>query len=539
MNSLRRFLALAAALMLGVADSRAADAGPLATYLTSDVAAVGYLDLTKVNAAATVDEVAKLGIANEAELVHARKEASVVQEFYDELTKRGARRAFVLLRMSDLADGGPTWVVEVAEAADAARVVELLRSWFDAVKENPSLSGPAMIIPRELAIEGNAVLGAASAEQMARLKASRTARPGPRVDAAGAIDALLATDGGFVAFGDADSRRVLRETFPQLPAPFMEIDGKLLADGVAWVSITNKLPPGPTVGVTIQASNAEAARTLEEAATKGIALLKGMAIAALARGETEVAGALPVLALLKPEVDGTRLSITLGDDEEEMVAFRAVLGPAVMASRESARRSQRMNSFKQIALGMLNYDAAKGSFPPAASHDADGKPLLSWRVMILPYLDEQALYNQFKLDEPWDSDHNRKLIAKMPAVYADPGEPGLAAAGRTTFVVPAGPGTLFDGRDGTKMRAISDGTSNTILSVEVIPERAAPWTQPSDWEVDFADPLRGVKRSEGENHGGVFTAAFCDGHVTVISSGIDVAALKALLTPAGGEPASQ
>ena len=94
-----------------------------------------------------------------------------------------------------------------------------------------------------------------------------------------------------------------------------------------------------------------------------------------------------------------------------------VAGPA----REAAIRAQCTNNEKQIALALHNYHDQHNSFPPAFSQGKDGKPLLSWRVLILPFLDQQqALYDQFHLDEAWDSPHNRTLIAKMPAVLSLP-----------------------------------------------------------------------------------------------------------------------
>ena len=79
-----------------------------------------------------------------------------------------------------------------------------------------------------------------------------------------------------------------------------------------------------------------------------------------------------------------------------------------------------MNNLKQIALALLNYEAAHKTLPAQAKYDADGKPLLSWRVGILPYIEEQQLYQQFHLDEPWDSPNNIKLLDQMPAVFKHP-----------------------------------------------------------------------------------------------------------------------
>jgi hypothetical protein len=94
---------------------------------------------------------------------------------------------------------------------------------------------------------------------------------------------------------------------------------------------------------------------------------------------------------------------------------------------------------------------------------------------------------------------------------------------------------VFGAREGTPIREIRDGTSNTILAVEVVADRAVPWTKPEDWEVDFDDPLRGVRRGEKDDRGGVFSAAYCDGSVRVIHSNIDSTVFKSLLTFAGEE----
>ena len=103
--------------------------------------------------------------------------------------------------------------------------------------------------------------------------------------------------------------------------------------------------------------------------------------------------------------------------------------PAVGAAREAARRAQCTNNLKQIGLAMHNYVAAhNNAFPAPALPGKDGKPALSWRVALLPYLEQQSLYDRFHLDEPWDSPHNKALIKEMPAVFTCP-EPGRRRAG--------------------------------------------------------------------------------------------------------------
>ena len=155
-------------------------------------------------------------------------------------------------------------------------------------------------------------------------------------------------------------------------------------------------------------------------------------------------------------------------------------------------------------------------------------------MAILPFLEQQSLYDQFHLDEPWDSPHNRQLIPQMPEIYADPDAAvrrEVEGQGRTTFVVPTGDQTVFRGTEGMKIKDITDGTSRTILAVEVVPDRAVIWTKPDDWKVDWTDPLDGVRRTDGRP----FTAIRCDGSAHIISNDIDPDAWAKLLTATGGE----
>ena len=101
---------------------------------------------------------------------------------------------------------------------------------------------------------------------------------------------------------------------------------------------------------------------------------------------------------------------------------------------------------------------------------------MSWRIELLPYLEEKVLYDQFHRDEPWDSEHNKPLIAQMPKVFQSP-QGAAVAEGHTRYVVAVGKGTIFDGEKGTPIAEIRDGTSNTLLILEVAPEKSVVWTQ--------------------------------------------------------------
>lgn len=209
----------------------------------------------------------------------------------------------------------------------------------------------------------------------------------------------------------------------------------------------------------------------------------------------------------------------------------ALLLPAVQQAREAARRTQSKNNLKQIGLAFHNHHDAFNEFPARVIADADDNPGLSWRVKILPFIDQGALYNEFHLDEPWDSDHNIQLVNRMPATYGNPNNPELNAEGKTRYLVPVGDGFLFDEDDGPNIRDITDGTSNTIMCVEAEPERAVIWSAPEDLEVDMDDVLDGLRKART----GGFHALFADGAVRFISANIDVNTLLALFTKAGGE----
>src|SRR5437868_3063260 len=112
--------------------------------------------------------------------------------------------------------------------------------------------------------------------------------------------------------------------------------------------------------------------------------------------------------------------VELTADADAVSVFRVVLS-GVPKARDSADRNTSVNSLKQIALAMHNYLNVYGHLPPAAIRDKEGRPLLSWRVALLPFLEQDQLYKRFKLDEPWDSEHNKKLLAAMPKTYLRPG----------------------------------------------------------------------------------------------------------------------
>ena len=206
-----------------------------------------------------------------------------------------------------------------------------------------------------------------------------------------------------------------------------------------------------------------------------------------------------------------------------------MLLPAVQKVREAAQRTSSINNLKQIALAMHNYNSTYGAFPAAAICDKKtGKPLLSWRVAILQYIEEEALYKQFKMDEPWDSEHNLKLAKNMPKIYFHPkaNKPG---DDKTHYRLFYGKGATFELNKSTQLTNITDGTSNTIMAVEA--EEPVVWTNPNDLAFD---PTKALPKMLSIN--GKFSAAFCDGSVRSFKVPIDPEIFKLLIQKNDGKP---
>jgi hypothetical protein len=198
--------------------------------------------------------------------------------------------------------------------------------------------------------------------------------------------------------------------------------------------------------------------------------------------------------------------------------------------RLAAAKTKSTNNLKQIALAMhVNHDF-KMALPTRATFDKNGKPLLSWRVQILPFIEQVELYQKFKLDEPWDSPDNKKLIGQMPKIYRSPLSK-LNKDGKTTYLAITGKGSMFDGTKGIRFTDVTDGTSNTIMLVEANDKKAITWTEPEDFPIDTKEPLAGLVNPELKG----FLTAFGDGSVHFLHASIRPATLQALFTRNGGE----
>ena len=214
----------------------------------------------------------------------------------------------------------------------------------------------------------------------------------------------------------------------------------------------------------------------------------------------------------------------------------ALLLPAVGAAREAARRVQCQNNLKQISLALLNYESTYGCFPPACITDDNGRPMHSWRVLILPYLEREDLYRQYDFDEPWDSPKNRMVTDAVISLYHCPSVPQTPGT-ETNYVMIVGPETVAFENSAVGMTEIVDGLSNTIMLVETA-DSGIGWAEPRDLSAD--DLSMQINDGSGEGirsyHPGGVNASFCDGSVHFLSDSLDREALRRMINRKDGMP---
>jgi prepilin-type processing-associated H-X9-DG protein len=485
----------------------------IAPFVDSGVIAVLHLDLTRGDFPAIM---ARLSAGR---TPGASADASkALLAWHDSLRRAGAKELFVVINACDM-PGLPVVVVPLTQGTDAA---EIGRLFCGGGKAPPPIPFPTCASLHNAVMAGTA----------AALDRVRDVSPQPRPELAAAFAAL--DDGSIglrlLVIPSADTRRVLEETVPSLPRELGGGPITQLTRGILWAAIGLNAGPKPSFKLVVASPGEEVARSLQHL---------GQSLSAAYERSPEVLGIMPDFAKLrrqvKTEIVADRIVVT-GDAQVAAEMIDSALRPA----RQAALRTQCVNNEKQIALAVHNYISRHGNaFPPAYTTDKAGQPLLSWRVLILPFLDqEQALFKEFHLDEPWDSPHNRTLISKMPEVYrCSTQNAGTAREGKTRYIAPRAPGTIFRGAEPVKLKEIIDGTSNTIMFFDGGDERAVIWTKPDDWDVppDAKLDPSGILVAHGEQPRKGTNVAFADGSVRFFRETIMSAVFRALLSYAAGE----
>ncbi len=486
----------------------AARAKAVAPFIDDQTVAVVHVDLTRIDIDALTDAVVKLVPEAQHDIEEGRAE---VKQAHAGVLKAGARELYVVVSLADLPRRGLCWIIPHAEAVNADALMAHL----------PSLSRDETMEP----LKGSLFLG--HRQTLERLK---TLEPEARPELAAAFEAAGDTLAQLLVLPPKHARRVVEEMMPALPKEIGGGPSTILTRGLLWAAVGVDAPPKMSLRVVIQSQDAENASALRSKWLDFVRFLSTREEARKTLRDFEKA-----ISLMTPKVEGDRLVLTLSEEDGSIDALLAALTPPFEEARARARRTLSVNHLKQLALAMHNYHDAYKSFPAVGNADASGKLLLSWRVHVLPFVEQMPLYKQFHLNEPWDSEHNRKLIEKMPEVFRCPASKLKQKQGLATYRVVSGEGTVFPGREGIPIKEIKDGTSNTIMFVEVDDEHAVIWTKPEGLPFDPKNPAKGL----GGQFKGGFNVAMCDGSVRFTSKNIDPGILRLLLLRNDGKPVPQ
>ncbi len=217
-----------------------------------------------------------------------------------------------------------------------------------------------------------------------------------------------------------------------------------------------------------------------------------------------------------------------------LLLFASAVFLPTIGSRELSRKGYCQNNLHNIAIALQNYHDVCGCFPPPYIADSNGKPMHSWRVLLLPFLDQIPLHNKYRFDEPWDGPNNRKLHDIALQIYQCPSQNDVHPNTETNFVVVIGPKTAWPAEGYVRQADIIDGLSNTILVVETA-DSGIHWMEPRDLHINqipmAINPGRGQGISSHHNDGA--HVSFADGSVRFLDDKISPQDLRTLLSPFG------
>jgi len=515
-----------AVLSLVAADATAADpdhhAATVAPFLDDQTIAVARFDVAQLDIAWLIDELSQSMSIPPRDVSSLHEWRDLFDAWRQSFEAAGGRDAFAVLSLADFPRHMPYFIVPLRDAAAARPLAGVLISGRpDGPTSAAQARGLGDFTPLPFDFELAGKLGAAvfcgDRVSRARLDTSTFAR---QEQLAEAFEAVGDADVQFVILPNADHRRVLGE-FGERLLPGIDGDAAQWLGRWRWAAVG--LTPGDNASLelTVRADDLAAATALQQLVTDIF-----LAAAQNADAAPRLANLVP---LARPQRQGDRLRVTLNGGTQGLRSLMSVVAPRIYGALYRGAEEQIQQRLKQIGLATHNYHDVHRQFPPAASVDENGRKLLSWRVHLLPYVEEGRLYKRFRLDEPWDSEHNRELIRLIPNVYA-PASPLLRHQGKTTLVAPVGEHTVLGVPKSAEIRDIRDGTSNTMLVFDADREAAVIWTKPDDLSVD-------VENLKAELLGGRtrLWSVFADGSARALDETLDEATFRAYVTRDGGE----
>jgi len=456
----------------------AAQIAPLVTQYTIVVV---HIDLDRVDFA-SLDKAREAILGPKAQINELAKARPIAEALVKALRQQNVRDAYVVVNIDNLPV--PRVFLALAAPNNAEDVRRTLTQTGMDEKQCVVMSG--LVVTSEIS----------AIEQLKQIK------PAERPELVEALRAAKDSDAQVLFIPSADIRRAFGGTV-RLPDELGSDSGKVLMNGIQWAALEVLLKPKPQITLTAKSKDESAALALQKLFGSAMGLVSKIKNTGLDPSVAEQLAS-------KPQVKADRVVLTLSAENGRGDLADLLSGP-VMKARTAAYRAQNANNLKQLALSMHNYHDVNKHLPDPAIRNAQGKPLLSWRVSVLPYVGGEQLYKEFHLNEPWDSEHNKKLIERMPAVFQSPGAD--LPAGQTTYKIPTGAHALFSKAEGPQLREVLDGTSNTIMILDVIPENAVPWTKPDDFVLNAEKPTEGLLHSGSDG----FFVALADGSVQFLA----------------------
>jgi len=444
----------------------------LQRWVDEQTIAVGSIDVRRIDMAAAMEKLTKL-IGPGMPQPNETKTSMVAMR--DGLLKADAEHLYLVYGNAELG-GMPTVIVPLTDKNKAEEIAALVADGRSApFKGNASPLGKTVnwkvvdeyvVIGTPAAITAKESLKPTTRQQLAAALQSKTR---------GAIQVYLIPSG--------DIRKVLSEMMPLLPKELGGGSSSVITQGLQWAAIGVDLPPSLSGTLRVQTSNGAQAQELVVLWKKMLEVIK--AEASRPGREHPVGKKIQeFLSALEIKVEGGTIEIAA--TAEKLEPLTELLAKSMAANTGDVLNASNM---RQMLIAMHNFHIDFNRLPNQAICDKDGKPLLSWRVAVLPYLGQDHLYKEFKQDEPWDSDHNKKLIEKMPKIFTHPVAKNVPA-NHTLYQV-------FYSKKGDKPAAaimentkitlgqltVQDGTSNTFVLTDAA-TTAVPWTKPADLYYD-------------------------------------------------------
>jgi len=341
---------------------------------------------------------------------------SVVQQVQKQFVDAGVTNLYVVAELENFMYG-PYLLVEFKEGADIAEITKMLQDVVHhfnvtAIKEYKTFDG--VLFAGDEQILKNITSGHVAERQML----------------AQALASVESDPLQIVICPSPDQTRAIREAVPAFPAPFQAIDGEILARGIQYISFGGRLEPNTGIQVVVQSADENSAEVLLKGEQQAVSMM-----AKLMAAQFPMPGMDKIADKLIMHRENNRLVLDFSFKPDEWNQLAAMLQKPAEGMRERADSNRNTNNLKRFGLAMHNWHDVYKVLPAHANYSKDGKPLLSWRVHVLPYLDQVELYQKFHLNEPWDSKHNKQFISQIPEVFAVPGS-AVAKQGRTGYVFP-------------------------------------------------------------------------------------------------------